>query len=161
MTTADGMQPVVVNVGACRCIGAPHTSGDEVYLMPEVSLSLGLLCNGAMAVAGDDNAMMEALLGRAFIDGGIVGWTFLEDGPVPVTPANVARILPWGKGGALVSERANDLYSEDVLATLRRRSAPPPQPGPIDDSTSPILPSRAQRRHSSKSSSPVPSEMPR
>ena len=166
MTTADGMQPVVVNVGACRCIGGPDTSpvhpdGDEVYLMPEVSLSLGLRCNGALAVADDDPQMMETLLGKAFIEGGIVGWTFVEgDLPVPITPANIARMLPWAKGGSLVSERANDLYSADILAPLRRRSQAQLPPGPTSVLTSVTRPSRAQRRNSSKSSSPGPSEMP-
>ena len=166
MTTADGMQPVVVNVGACRCIGGPDTSpihpdGDEVYLMPEASMSLGLRSNGAIGSAGNDTSRLETLLGRVFIEEGIVGWTFVEgDAPVPVTPANIDRLLPWGRGGSLVSERANELYSEDILSPLVRRSQSTRQPGPTSVLTSVTRPSRAQRRNSSKSSSPGPSEMP-
>ena len=161
MTTADGMQPVVVNVGACRCIGGPHTSGDEVYLAPEASMTLGLRSNGAIGAAANDAARLETLLGRVFIEEGISGWTFVENGlPVPVTPANIERLLPWGRGGSDVSERANDLYSEAVLAPLVRRSQSTRQPGPTSVLTSVIRPSRVQRRNSSKSSSPVPSETP-
>ena len=132
MTTADGMQPVVVPVGACRCIGGPHTSGDEVYLAPEASLTRGLRANGALAEAGNDSARLETLLGRVFIEEGVIAWTFTDDDgdPIPVTRANIERLLPWGRGGSDVSERANDLYSEAVLAPLVRRSQAMSKPGP-------------------------------
>ena len=164
MTTADGMQPVVVNVGPCRCIGGAdtlHPKGDEVYLAPEASMTLGLRSNGAIAVSEDDPARLEAMLGRVFIEEGITGWTFTEDGdPVSVTPASIERWLPWGRGGALVSERANDLYSEAVLSPLQARFLLAQKRGPTSVLTSVTRPSRRQRLNSSKSSSPAPSEMP-
>jgi hypothetical protein len=159
MTTADGMQPVVVNVGACRCIGGAHTT-DTVTLAPEASMTLGLRANGAIAAAGSDASRLESMLARVFIDEGITGWTFVdEDGdPEPITHESIERLLPWGRGGAEVSEAANDLYSEAVLGPLVRRSQNTRQHGPTDASTSAIRPSRAERRASSKSFSPVPSE---
>jgi hypothetical protein len=184
MKMDDGMQPVVVNVGACRCIGGPdtpHPDGDEVYLAPEASMTLGLHANGAIAAATsldengeprNDPALMELLLGRVFIEYGIVGWNFMADGkpvpfvrdardePMPQTKMDIQRLLPWGRGGSLVGERANDLYAEAVLSPLQRKSPPPPQPGPTGDSTSPSPSSPQRPRSSSKSSSPVPSEMP-
>jgi len=164
MTTADGMQPVVVNVGPCRCIGGAdtlHPKGDEVYLAPEASMTLGLRSNGAIAVSEDNPARLEAMLGRVFIEEGITGWTFTEDGdPVTVTPASIERWLPWARGGALVSERANDLYSEAVLSPLRARFLLAQKRGPTSVLTSVTRPSRRQRLNSSKSSSPAPSEMP-
>ena len=164
MTTADGMQPVVVNVGPCRCIGGAdtlHPKGDEVYLAPEASMTLGLRSNGAIAVSEDNPARLEAMLGRVFIEEGITGWTFTEDGdPVRVTPASIERWLPWARGGALVSERANDLYSEAVLSPLRARFLLAQKRGPTSVLTSVTRPSRRQRLNSSKSSSPAPSEMP-
>ena len=164
MTTADGMQPVVVNVGPCRCIGGAdtlHPKGDEVYLAPEASMTLGLRSNGAIAVSEDNPARLEAMLGRVFIEEGITGWTFTEDGdPVSVTPASIERWLPWARGGALVSERANDLYSEAVLSPLRARFLLAQKRGPTSVLTSVTRPSRRQRLNSSKSSSPAPSEMP-
>lgn len=164
MTALDGMQPVAVPVGPCRCIGGAdtlHPEGDVVYLAPKATLTLGLAANGALAVSQDDPAQMETLLGHVFIEKGIVSWTFAEDGkPVPVTPANIERLLPWGEGGAIVSERANDLYSADILRPLVQRSLQARRPGPTDGSTSQNRASRRQRRNSSKSSSPAPSEMP-
>ena len=164
MTAADGMQPVVVNVGPCRCIGGAdtlHPKGDEVYLAPEASMTLGLRSNGAIAVSEDNPARLEAMLGRVFIEEGITGWTFTEDGdPVSVTPASIERWLPWARGGALVSERANDLYSEAVLSPLRARFLLAQKRGPTSVLTSVTRPSRRQRLNSSKSSSPAPSEMP-
>ena len=164
MTTADGMQPVVVNVGPCRCIGGAdtlHPKGDEVYLAPEASMTLGLRSNGAIAVSEDNPARLEAMLGRVFIEEGITGWTFTEDDkPVLVTPASIERWLPWARGGALVSERANDLYSEAVLSPLRARFLLAQKRGPTSVLTSVTRPSRRQRLNSSKSSSPAPSEMP-
>jgi hypothetical protein len=152
---------VTVNVGPCRCIGGPHTSGDEVYLAPEASMTLGLRSNGAIGAAGNDTSRLETLLGRVFVEEGITGWTFLEDDlPVPVTPATIERLLPWGRGGSDVSERANDLYSEAVLAPLVRRSQAMSKPGPTGVLTSVTRPSRRERQNSSKSSSPVPSETP-
>jgi len=165
MTTFDGVQPVAINVGPCRCTGRAdtlHPEGDEVYLHPEATMTCGLRANGAIAAAGNDPSKLEALLGRVFIEEGIVGWTFTDaDGDVPITPATIEHYLPWGNGGALVSERANDLYSDAILAPLVRRLANSPQRGPTEGSTSPIRPSRQQRRNSSKSSSPGPSETPR
>jgi len=161
------MQPVAVNVGPCRCIGGaddpPHPDGDVVYLAPEPSLSLGLAANGAIAAAGDDPARLEVTLGRVFIDMGIVDWTFTDaDGdPEPITPATIDRLLPWGRGGSAVAERANDLYAEAILRPLLERSQNSSQPGRTNDSTSVIRPSRSVRRSSSKSSSPAPSAIPR
>lgn len=156
MTEVDGVQPVVVPVGACRCTGTPHDpAGDEVYLAPEASLSLGLAASGAMAEG--DTSELAVLLGRAFLRHGIVGWTFTaEDGSaIPVTPANIERLLPWARGGSAVAERADELYGAAILAPLLARSTNSSRRGPTAVSTSAIRPSRAQRRNSSKSSSPA------
>ena len=167
MTTTDGMQPVVVHVGPCRCIGRAdaspvHPDGDEVYLAPEASMTCGLRANGAITAAGGDVSILEPTMARIFIDEGIVGWTFVdEDGdPIPVTPGSIDRLLPWGRGGAIVSERANDLYSGAILDPLVRRLSATRRPGPTGDSTSVIKPLRPRHPSSSKSSSPEPSETP-
>jgi hypothetical protein len=166
MTSIDGVQPVVVHVGPCRCIGRAdtpvHPDGDEVYLAPEASMTCGLRANGAITASGGDISLLEPLMARIFIDEGIVGWTFVdEDGdPVPVTHGSIERLLPWGHGGSLVSERANDLYSGAILDPLVRRWSATQRPGPTGDSTSAISSSRRPRRSSSKSSSPEPSETP-
>ena len=165
MTIPDGVQPVVVNVGPCRCTGradTPHPEGDEVYLYPEATITCGLRSNGALAAAGDDPAKLELLLGRVFIEEAIAGWSFLDaDGEVPITPATIEHYLPWARGGSLIAERANDLYAEAILAPLVKRSASSSGIGPTGASTSVTRPSRQVRRNSSKSSSPGRSGMPR
>jgi hypothetical protein len=167
MTINDGGQSVTVNVGACRCPGTPHApDGDSVYLAPETSMTMGLRGNGAISKAGGDEALLEILLGRVLIEEGIVGWTFLEEGtedgktqilPVPVDPENIERMLPWGKGGSDVAERANDLYGEAILGPLVRRSMLTQQPGQTNGSISPNRASRRKSRTSSKSYSPASS----
>lgn len=162
--TLDGPgQRVTVHVGECRCPGTPHTSGDEVYLVSEPSMTMGLRANGAIAKADGDPALLEVLLGRVFIEDGIDGWTFVdEDGDeYGVTPDNIERLLPWSRGGQLVAEKANDLYGEAILAPLVRRSLSTSQPGPTNGSTSATRPSRSVRRASSRSSSRASSGIPR
>jgi hypothetical protein len=158
----DPGQRVTVHVGACRCPGTPHASGDEVYLAPEASMTMGLRGNGAISKADNDAAQLEILLGRVFIEEGITGWTFTdEDGEIGVTPANIERLLPWGKGGSLVAEKANDLYGEAVLGPLVRKSLSTSAPGQTNGSTSRTRPSRSVRRSSLKSSSRGHSAIPR
>ena len=164
MTTGDGMHPVTVNVGPCRCIGGAdaHPDGDEVYLAPEPSMTMGLRANGAIAKADSDPGLLEVLLGRVLIEEGIVGWTFTdENGDIPVNPANIERLLPWSRGGHDVAEKANDLYGEAILAPLVTRSLNTSVRGRTNGSTSPIRPSRSSRRSSSKSSSRASSVIPR
>ena len=126
-------------------------------------MTMGLRANGAVAKADYDPALLEVLLGRVFIEEGITDWTFVdEDGDqLSVTPANIERLLPWGKGGSLVAERANDLYGEAILAPLVKRSLSTSGLGPTNGSTSHTRPSRATRRSSSKSSSRASSGIPR
>ena len=163
MTFAGPEQRVTVHVGDCRCSGSPHASGDEVYLAPEPSLTMGLRANGAIAKADNDAALLELLLGRVFIEEGIVGWTFVDEegDEYGVTPDNIERLLPWSKGGQLVAEQANDLYGEAILAPLVKRSLSTSGLGPTNGSTSHIRPSRSERRASSKSSSRASSGIPR
>lgn len=153
---------VSVKVGACRCPGTPHDE-DEVLLAPEPSLTMGLRANGAIAKADNDPALLELLLGRVFIEEGIVGWTFTDEegDEYGVTPVNIERLLPWARGGQLVAERANDLYGQAILAPLVRISSKSSGLGPTNGSTSVTRPSRSERRRSSKSSSPASSGIPR
>lgn len=164
MTLNDAEQRVTVNVGSCRCSGAPdtHPDGDEVYLAPEASMTMGLRGSGAISKAGGDPALLEILLGRVLIEEGIVGWTFVEEVteggkttvlPVPIDPETIERLLPWGKGGSDVAERANDLYGEAILGPLVRRSMLTQQPGQTNGSISANRASRRMSRSSSKSSS--------
>jgi hypothetical protein len=43
-------------------------------------------------------------------------WTFRDDdGPIPVSPANVDKMLPWLKGGKEVAAAVTDLFQADIL----------------------------------------------
>lgn len=149
----DPLAPMVV-IAVCPCPGSPHDH-DEVYLAPEASMTMGLRANGAVAKAGGDDGLLEEYLGRVLIEEGVVGWTFTDDkGEVlPVNRTTIEKTLPWGKGGAELAERANDLYGKDILTPLVKRSLSTSGLGPTNGSTSPTRPSRSTRRSSSKSSS--------
>lgn len=157
----DPLAPMVV-IAVCPCPGSPHDH-DEVYLAPEASMTMGLRANGAVSKAAGDAGELEVLLGRALIEEGIVGWTFVDvkGEAEPVTPATIERLLPWGKGGSDVADRANDLYGEAIFTPLVKQSLITSGLGPTNGSTSPIRPSRSTRRSSSKSSSRARSGMPR
>jgi hypothetical protein len=156
MPDNDPGQRVAVHVGDCRCPGSPHASGDEVYLTPEVSLTMGLRANGAIAQAKKDAALLELLLGLVFIEDGIVDWTFVDGkgDKFALTPENIERLLPWGRGGSVVAEQANKLYWPVIRDPLVRRSRLSSRPGPNGESTSPKTPSPSTSPRSSKSSSP-------
>jgi hypothetical protein len=82
-----------------------------------------MAAQAAIAEAGADAIALQEMLARIWIHHGIVGWNLVdEDGdPLPVNPRTIEARLPYGKGGRQVAERADDLYSEDILAPLRER----------------------------------------
>ena len=123
MSRFDPISDVPVPVGPCLCPGEPHRDGDVVYLAPVLSTLAGQAAQGAIQDAKADGARLEELLWRIYRDLCITDWNFLdEDGdPVPLTPENRERGLPFMKGGRLVAEKADELYAQDVLAPLRAR----------------------------------------
>ena len=124
MSRFDPLDDVPVPVGACLCPGTPHPDGDVVYLAPLLSTMGGQAAQGAIAEA-EDVSRLEELLWRVYRDHCITGWNFVDaDGdPVPLTPDNKERGLPFAKGGRLVAEKADELYAQDVLAPLQARLA--------------------------------------
>lgn len=156
MSVLDREHPVVINVGECRCSGLPHPDGDTVSLSKNPPLEVGLAASQAMAEDGADN--IRIALGLAYLRA-IEAWTFLDDDgdPIPVTPENIRLALPWDKGGSIVAEKADDLYTEAVLSPLLRRLSNTSPAGPMAGSTSANRESRRHPPRSSKSSSPEPS----
>jgi hypothetical protein len=133
MTLEDGMHPVSVPVGECRCIGTPHAQGDEVFLKPELDVPMAMAAHAAMNMESltkrvrsgelsmtQANAETQYALTSVYLRFAITGWTFVDakGNPEPITQANITRLLPWGKGGAEVAERADTLYSEPLFAPL-------------------------------------------
>ncbi len=119
-------------------------------------MTMGLRANGAIAQAKNNAALLELLLGLVFIEDGIVDWTFVdgEGRRIPLTAENIERLLPWGKGGALVAEEANKLYWPVIRDPLVRRSKLSSRLGPSNGSTYPKTPSPSTSPRSSRSSSP-------
>lgn len=116
-------EPVEVNIGPCECPGSPHEA-DLVYLAPALSMAGGMAAQQIISDIGGDLVALQEGLSKLWIRHGVVGWNLVdEDGPIPLTEANVVAALPFGKGGRLVADRADDLYAEDILAPLVEKVA--------------------------------------
>ena len=159
MPVDDAGHGVDVNVGECRCPGTPptpHPDGDVVTLAPKLTLPMAASLNQRMRVdaqasgdasqAGVQFSLMTGYLRPAPV-GGIVAWSFLEEGepdkrgeptsvPVPITPDNIERLIPWANGGMEVAEEADRLYGQDFLAPFLRRTSSSSKPGRTATSTS-------------------------
>lgn len=147
MSRLDTIEPVVVEVGPCECADGPHET-DLVYLAPKLTMAGGMAAQGAIAASDGDSIRLQELLAEVWVRHGITGWNFLDDKgqPIPLTPENIARALPYGKGGRLVAERADDLYAEDILAPLVQRLARLSQPGPTPSGRRPTSPRKTSTR---------------
>jgi len=151
------MSEVLVPVGACRCPGTPHGDGDWVELRPSPTIDIGSAVYAAVANVGDDPVQLQVEMTRAFLRFGIVAWSFTDElgAPVPIQPRRpefgdvISRLLPFSDGGFLVADRADDLYSEEVLRPLMTRLSQMRSPaGRTVGSTSPTpltLPKPAKR----------------
>ena len=139
------MTDVLVSVGACRCPGTPHGDGDWVELRPSPTIDIGSAIYAAVANVGDDPVQLQVEMTRAFLRFGIVAWSFTDDrgDPIPIQPRKtdfgdvISRLLPFSDGGFTVADRADDLYSEEVLRPLMTRlSLIASRGGQTDGSTS-------------------------
>ena len=115
-------------------------SGQKVTLRPEVSIPLGIAALSVIKQGGSQ-AVIEAGLAEVYLHFGIEDWTF----PVPVTPENIERLLPYSRGGLEVAERADALYSETVMRPLVARLSALSNAGRQASTTRPI-PLRGSRR---------------
>ena len=154
------MERTRVEVGACRCPGAPHPA-DWVELSGSVPIMVGIGVLSAIRAAGDDEGRLEALMARTYVRYGLVDWSFVDsDGRrVFIDPSSaewgetVDRLLPWDAGGQEVAEAADALYSEAVLRPLMSRTSRQSQGGPMDGSTSATPLHGPKRQKRSKPSS--------
>lgn len=146
-------EPVRVPVGPCRCKGAPHTE-DAVFLEPTLTNAMGI---AGMAVIreGTSVAQVEGGLAQVYLTMGIRGWTFVDEerSGVPVTPEAIERLLPFADGGLVVSEKADELYSAELMRPLVARQSRPSPPTSTDVLTSPTFaPVSSRQKHSKRSS---------
>lgn len=150
-----------VDVGACRCAGSPHPS-DWVDLEPELTLAMASGALFAMKTADGTNSAQMAAISGAYLPAAIREWSFIEDKePVPITRENMERLIPWDKGGLEVTEQADALYSERLMAPLVKRLSSSAPSGPTEKSTSPIPLSGHTPRKSSLRSSHDESDTPK
>lgn len=152
-----------VPVGACRCPGSPHDGGDWVELRPSPTIDIGSAVYAAVANVGDDPMALQVELTRAFLRYGIVAWSFTDaaGNPIPIAPRRpgfddlVSGLLPFSQGGFDVSDRADSLYSEEVLRPLTTRLSTMRLPGgQTVGSTSPTRPTSPRPVKPSRPSSP-------
>ena len=108
---------------ACPCPGTPHTA-EWVDLAPRLGIVGGAAASAAMRFAERTTSEVEAAVAASFLRHGIVDWSFTgepeKDGrrsSLPITNANINAVLDWASARE-VAERANDLYSEDLLRPL-------------------------------------------
>lgn len=152
--------PVEVNIGPCGCPNAPHADGDIVYLAPELSMAGGMAAQSAISEGITDSLRLQEMLAAIWIRHGVVDWNLVDEegDKLPLDPTTVAAALPYGKGGRLVAERADDLYAEDILAPLVARLKNTSRRGRTDGSTpaTPKPTSRRSRRSSTAASGRAP-----
>jgi hypothetical protein len=104
-----------VNVGACRCPGAPHADGDVVSLDPELSTPAGIAAQAALSQGGGWEDLYAGML-MGLMRHSVRQWTLHDDdGPIPVNPVNVEKHLSWLKGGREVAGMAAELYAQTIL----------------------------------------------
>jgi hypothetical protein len=133
MSVLDRPDNVPVPLGYCPCEGTPHPDGDIVYLYPELSAPAGMAVRGLMVegASGIGAETFQERLGELWLKVAVASWTFLDDdgSPIPLTPENIVRALPYGKGGRLVADKADDLYADSVVAPLVKQLETLSKPG--------------------------------
>lgn len=150
METNDQGQ-VVVPCRECRCPGAPDHLIDEVYLVPEPSLRIGIGAQFALQKAAtptgfDDQAATQAFM-ELFIREGVTGWNLTDlEGPRPL---DREAILADMSLGLPVADVASDLYMVKVTAPLVKRLSSNSPTGRTANSSSARKPSTQKRRGSS------------
>lgn len=125
MSVLDRPDLVPVPLGYCPCEGTPHPDGDVVSLWPEISAPGGMAVRALLMSPNLDTITFQEQLGTVLLRFGVAEWTFLADDgqPIPVTPENVVLALPYGKGGRLVADKADDLYADSVKDPLLAKLA--------------------------------------
>lgn len=120
---------VPVSVGACRCPGTPHPDGDEVFLYPELPISVGIRCHAAMAVLNDAVEITAQVL-QILTEGCIADWTILgaDGAKLEINPATIRGALPYNRGGKDVVEAVAARFTSDLTNPTKppRREAKTP-----------------------------------
>jgi len=151
VSVLDRPDLVPVQLGFCPCAGTPHPDGDVVYLYPELPTPAGIRARAYFrdgTFSGMATVDVEEGIARLWLSMCVADWTFVfDDGkPIPVTPDNVLRALPYAKGGREVAGKADDLYVESITAPLADALARLSQPGPTPSGRRPTSPRKTSTR---------------
>jgi hypothetical protein len=166
---------VTVRVRACACPETPHPDGDEVYILPVLSLEGGSAAEldqvEVMGMEGD--RMGNALLARwtaTFVRYGAVGWNWMrmgENGRLEPEPFDVERLVSDYGLAKLVAGKANEIYQEALLRPLleaaeaaSKQASPPKKRSPRGRTAASISPLSTATPSQSESSSEPASDGP-
>lgn len=144
MTLAQRGELVPVRVSECRCEGAPHPDGDVVYLFPTLTFDGGAAATAALR-EGVGTPDLDRVLGRAYLEHQTAGWNVIDDEGKAVPLDRSVLLSDWNLGRP-VAERADEMYSEDLLRPLVASVSTSSAPGPTIPQTSPRKPSTKARR---------------
>lgn len=151
--TDPTLVPVAV---ACPCPGAPH-DGDTVYLRPEPGLIGGVLIQRKfveLSVGGLEKDEVFASLIETFVRHGVDSATFTDESGEPLDRDQaIAVILSKFSLGSVVADKADDLYSNELLRPLVERASKSLPTSRTNGSTSRSRRSSTKRPKPLKSSS--------
>ena len=152
--------PIEVSLGSCYCPGSPHET-DIVYLAPALSMAGGMAAQSVINEGMTDPLKLQEGLAEIWLRHGVVGWNLVDEQgeSLPLDRASISAALPYGKGGRLVAERADDLYAEDILAPLAERVRTISQRSRTVGSISPTR--KPTRKRSARSSTATTAKVPR
>lgn len=134
-------EPVAVDLGPCECPGTPHEDGDKAWLRPGLTPEGGARATHVLmgASARGEDATIGAL-SMAFLVGGLVGWTLLDDDGKPLSydeETLASGRIDWETTLSPIANRADALYATSVINPLVKGLSEPLQRGPTEASTSP------------------------
>ena len=143
----------------CTCPGTPHNGrdgaddGDIVYLRDHLGFAAGAEALRRVIESGGDVALISELVGPVYVRKGPLSWNVVDErGPVPCTE-DALSALPFHEAYEIV-EKADLLYTMEVISPLVKRTNAPSVNGQTDRSTPRKTRSSASRRSPRSSSSP-------
>lgn len=152
MTRFGGDNVTVGLPGGCQCPGTPHEQ-DEVHLLPRLTFDGGAAGNAvlqrwAAGLVSDDPKAREAFerdLSVVYLTHQVAGWNLVDDSGKPIPYSPDMLLSDYGTARA-VADRADDLYSEALLAPLAAAVSTSSPAGRTAGATSRSRPPSGRRR---------------
>jgi len=154
-----GSEGQPVRFRSCSCPGTPHNGrdgaddGDIVYMRDHLGFAAGAEALRRVIESGGDISLISELVGPVYVRKGPLGWNVVDErGPVACTE-EVLAALPFHEAYEIV-ERADLLYTMEVISPLAKRTNTPSGNGQTARSTPRSTHSSASPRSPRKRSSP-------